>query len=69
MLETSDSRDDRKDPEDWREKSSPPRESRGLISVAELCDMDDAVDTHRDSSGQAPMASVGEVSGDTERWI
>lgn len=31
--------------------------------------MDEAVDTHRDSSGQAPMARVGDVSGDAGRWI
>lgn len=31
--------------------------------------MDEAVDTHRDSSGQAPMARVGDVSGDAGRWM
>lgn len=52
-------------------------ESRDGPSVLEACDMDEAVDTHRDSSGQAPRAGVGRVSGDGEslrgggrlRWL
>lgn len=34
--------------------------------LLELCDIDEAVETQRDSSGHAPMAGVGKVSGDGE---
>lgn len=52
--------------EDWREVRSLPRESREVTSVLEQWDKDEAVETQRESSGQAPMAKVGETSGEGE---
>lgn len=45
-----------------------PSESREAASVLvpEPCDQEDVVERQRESSGQAPRAGVGDVSGDGE---
>lgn len=69
---TSERREEAKLAEEWRDKLdvslAAPSDSRGREPsvVADPCEPSEVVERQRDSSGQAPIARVGAISGDGE---